>query len=64
VACSTTCGTWQFGVVMPVRAGLSPVSTADRVGEHSGLAEYACEKVIPRFARRSMFGVLYNLVCP
>ena len=39
VASSTTCGTWQFGVVMPVRAGLRPVRMADRVGEQSGLAE-------------------------
>ena len=54
----TTSGTWQFGVVMPVRAGLSPVRTAERVGEHSGLAEYACVKIMPRFARRSTFGVL------
>jgi hypothetical protein len=48
---------WQFGTVMPVRAGLSPVSNADRVGEHNGLAEYARVKVIPRFANRSTFGV-------
>ncbi len=39
VASSTTCGRWQFGVVMPVRAGLSPVRMAERVGEQSGLAE-------------------------
>lgn len=39
VASSTTCGRWQFGVVMPVRAGLSPVRIAERVGEQSGLAE-------------------------
>lgn len=39
VASKTTRGRWQLGVVMPVRAGLSPVSSADRVGEHSGLAE-------------------------
>jgi hypothetical protein len=57
VACKTTCGSWQFGTVMPVRAGLSPVSSADRVGEHNGLAEYARVKVIPRFASRSTFGV-------
>lgn len=43
--------------MMPVRAGLSSVSKADRVGEHSGLAEYAHVKVIPRFASRSTFGV-------
>jgi len=40
-----------------VRAGLCPVSNADLVGEHSGLAEYALVKVIPRFASRSTFGV-------
>ena len=39
VASSTTGGRWQFGVVMPVRAGLRPVRIAERVGEHSGLAE-------------------------
>ena len=39
VASSTTCGRWQFGVVMPVRAGLRPVRIAERVGEQSGLAE-------------------------
>jgi hypothetical protein len=33
------------------------VSTAERVGEHSGLAEYARVKVMPRLASRSMFGV-------
>lgn len=42
---------------MPCRAGLSPVSTLARVGEQSGLAEYARVNVIPRAARRSMFGV-------
>ena len=30
---------WQLGTVMPVRAGLNPVSKAERVGEHNGLAE-------------------------
>ena len=39
VAFSVTLGRWQFGVVMPVRAGLSPVRMADRVGEQSGLDE-------------------------
>jgi hypothetical protein len=39
VASSTTWGTWQFGVVMPVRAGLRPVRMLERVGEQSGLAE-------------------------
>jgi len=34
---STTCGKWQAGVVMPVRAGLCPERMAARVGEHSGL---------------------------
>ena len=57
VASKTTCGIWQLGVVIPVRAGLSPVRIADRVGEHNGLAEYARVNVIPRFARRSTLGV-------
>jgi hypothetical protein len=57
VACKTTLGSWQFGTVIPVRAGLCPVSNADRVGEHNGLAEYARVNVIPRFASRSTFGV-------
>jgi len=39
VAARTTAGSWQFGVVIPVRAGLSPVRIAERVGEQSGLAE-------------------------
>ena len=39
VACRTTWGSWQFGVVMPVRAGLRPVRMLERVGEQSGLAE-------------------------
>ena len=57
VACKTTRGSWQFGTVMPVRAGLSPVSSADLGGEHSGLAEYARVNVIPRLASLSTFGV-------
>jgi hypothetical protein len=56
-ASSATSGKWQLGVVIPVRAGLSPVRMADRVGEQSGLAEYAREKVIPRRASRSTLGV-------
>ena len=39
VAFSVTCGKWQLGAVIPVRAGLSPVRIAERVGEHSGLSE-------------------------
>ena len=42
---------------MPVRAGLSPVKIALRVGEHSGLAEYAWVNVMPRLESRWMFGV-------
>lgn len=58
VAFKTTWGRWQFGVVMPVLAGLRPVRIAERVGEQSGLAEYARENVIPRLASRWRFGVL------
>ena len=41
VACRLILGRWQFGVVIPVRAGLSPVRMEARVGEQSGLDEYA-----------------------
>ena len=58
VAFSTTFGKWQLGVVIPVRAGLSPVRMLARVGEQSGLEEYARVKVMPRAASRSTFGVL------
>lgn len=39
VATRVTCGRWQFGVVMPVRAGLRPVRMLARVGEQRGLHE-------------------------
>ncbi|MEY3491474.1 MAG: hypothetical protein RL309_602, partial [Verrucomicrobiota bacterium] len=38
---SCTVGRWQTGAVMPVRAGYWPVRMLERVGEQSGLAEYA-----------------------
>ena len=41
VALKTSFGKWRLGDVIPVRAGLSPVSTLARVGEQSGLEEYA-----------------------
>jgi len=47
-----------------VRAGVWPVRIDARVGEQRGLAVYARENVMPRRARRSMFGVRYKLVVP
>ena len=52
-----TCGRWQTGAVMPMRAGWRPVRMLARVGEQSGLAEYACVKRIPRAASRWRCGV-------
>ena len=64
VACRLIFGRWQFGVVIQVRAGLSPVKMEARVGEQSGLDEYARVNIIPRAASRSIFGVLYSFVVP
>ena len=63
-AFTTTFGKWQPGDVIPCLAGDRPVSMLARVGEHRGLEEYARVNVMPRFARRSMFGVRYSDVVP
>ena len=55
---NATCGKWQVGEVMPCRATDCPVKMLARVGEQSGLEEYARVNVIPRAANRAMFGVL------
>lgn len=52
-----------MSVMWPVkrtRAGLFPVRTATRVGEHTRHAEYAYVQRIPSAASWSMFGVSIN----